>query len=251
MSQDAIFTKKTNDEYLKELEKISIEKLTKKIDLNYKKTVTGFVPTDAIILGVRVPDIRSIAREIKKEIPAISLNLVTSFMDKTISPVTRELFLLNIFLITGFKDFYTDKALWKKIDVWADSLLDWEMTDQLGGMISGEMVVYDLSRTVTLKKWLKSRSVWKRRLALISTIAGNHKKRKNTQLAIEISRPLMKDKAPNVYKAVGFALREACRAGGGKEVFQFLMSEKNKANKKTIIESAKKLSEKEQKQLLV
>jgi 3-methyladenine DNA glycosylase AlkD len=91
---------------------------------------------------------------------------------------------------------------------------------------------------------------WRRRFALICTIPPNHKGRKNPQLAIRIAKPLMNDEDPMVYKAVGFALREACRAGGEDEVFEFLLSVRDRAYRRTITESAKKLSAAHKKRLV-
>ena len=227
--------------------RLADEKLQAMIDPDYQEKIKVFVPGQANVMGVRVPDLRKLAKELYKEYRDITMDELFELMDDALVPeVKREHFMLTVFVLSEIKNFSRDEKLWREINKWGDCLIDWEMTDQLGGVIVGECVAEDLSKSETLMQWTKSDHVWKRRLALIATISCNKKKRKNAEIAIDISRELMEDEHPMIYKAVGFALREACRAGGEKEVFDFLLSVKDKACPKTITESMKKLSEKEQ-----
>jgi len=232
---------------MKEFIELMNSKLESRIDPEYAEKIKVFVPGQANVMGVRVPDLRNMAKELKKEYPEISISDIIDLMDHALKPqVNREYYILILFVLSSIKNFTKDEMLWREMDKWGDCLIDWEMTDQLGGVIVGEFVAEDLTKSETLRKWTESDHVWKRRLALIATISCNKKKRKNPGIAIDISSRLMTDEHPMIYKAVGFALREACRAGGEKEVFDFLLSVKDTAYSKTKTESMKKLSEKEQ-----
>ena len=229
--------------------KIAIQKLEQNIDEAYAKKVSVFVPTEATILGVRVPQVKKIAAEMSKDTPQTVEDLV-SFMDACLDPPHRELFLLNVFLLARKKNIHQDPHVWEKCGQWAEKLIDWEMTDQMAVSLTGEMVACDLSRKKDLLKWVKADHMWKRRLALVSTIASNHSKRSNPELTIAVCEHAMTDKEPMIYKAVGFALREACRGGGSQEVYEFLLSQKDVVYRKTLVESIKKLDPEKQENLL-
>lgn len=53
-----------------------------------------------------------------------------------------------------------------------------------------------------------------------------------------------------VSKAVGFALREACRAGGSDLVFEVLRAHRGAIHRRTLTESIKKLSAQQKAALL-
>lgn len=220
------------------------ERLAPLASSDYQASIGVIVPTEATLLGIKVPALRALARELSAQWGKPGLDELIALMDLVYKRPHRERFLVVTFLIARTRGFTQSDALWEAIDRWIDGMVDWEMVDQVAGAIAGEIVARDPERHAkTLAKWTRSDNRWRRRFALICTIATNKKKRSNPGLAIRIARPLMKDEDPMVYKAVGFALREACRSGGADEVFEFLVSVKGKAYRRTLVESAKKLDE--------
>jgi 3-methyladenine DNA glycosylase AlkD len=227
------------------------ERLAPLVSSDYQASIGVIVPTEATVLGVRVPALRALARELERDWEKPSLDLLIPLMDRICKQPHRERFLIATFMLARVKGFADDPRLWEATNRWIDAMIDWEMVDQFASAVAGEIVARAPKQYAkTLLEWTRSDNLWRRRFALICTIPSNHKGRKNPKLAIRVAKPLMRDEEPMVYKAVGFALREACRAGGEDLVFDFLCSVEGRAYRRTIVESAKKLSDEQKQRLL-
>jgi 3-methyladenine DNA glycosylase AlkD len=105
----------------------------------------------------------------------------------------------------------------KIVDRMADGLDDWASVDLYGVTISGlawrEGLVTD--RQVTT--WAKSRDRWRRRLALVSTVALNSRARGGNGDAartLAVCTLLIADRDDMVVKALSWALRELSKRDG-------------------------------------
>lgn len=163
------------------------------------KTGKGQYGEGDIFLGVMVPETRKIAKkyvdldlsEIKKSLYSkiheerlCALLILVSKFEKGDDKLKKEIF-----------DFYIENA--KQAN-------NWDLVDLSSHKIVGE---YLLDRNKDILYWLaKSKNLWEKRIAIISTFAFIRKNKFDDTL--KIAEILLKDKHDLIHKAVGWALRE-------------------------------------------
>ena len=130
-----------------------------------------------------------------------------------------------------------------------DHIEDWEVCNQLSMNVIGEIVAADLGETARLEKWAKSKNPWRRRAAIASTTALSQKGRAHADLTLKVCAHVMTEKDAGVKKAVGWALREATKSDP-KDVYDFLMSWRDTAERRILNEGSQKLAASQRKALL-
>jgi 3-methyladenine DNA glycosylase AlkD len=174
----------------------------------YFKTNKGQYGFGDIFWGISVPDQRKIAKKYQDlSLPQISLLLKNK---------VHELRLTGLFiLVLQFKK--SDDAAKNKIVKFylkhKNYINNWDLVDSSSLYILGEYLL-DKNKDV-LYKLAKSKNLWHRRIAIISTFAFIRKNQfKDT---LKISKILLKDNHDLIHKAVGWALREVGKKDMGKE----------------------------------
>lgn len=147
------------------------------------------------------------------------------------------------------KDYENSKQFVLKI---LDDISDWEICDQLALKVVINLMLQNQEETVSLlEKWVKSENKWIRRLA-IATIPPFIRARKTEfQICLSLLDKVMKEKDPDVRKAIGWALREVSKKEP-KSVFDFLAKWAGIDNKNTrwiIKEGMKKLPKWQQEEI--
>ncbi len=104
-----------------------------------------------------------------------------------------------------------DLKHWKLLQGWIDRVENWEHADSLCWIYSMMYERYPKAIEPTLFKWNKSKSPWKRRCSIVSTIYYASKKRTPPKRAtvFKLLEPLLSDTDEYVRKGVGWQLREA------------------------------------------
>jgi 3-methyladenine DNA glycosylase AlkD len=115
--------------------------------------------------------------------------------------------------------------------------------------VIGEIVAANLDETARLEKWAKAKNPWRRRAAIASTTELNQKGRKHAGPTLDICNHVMTEKDTGVRKAVGWALREATKSEP-EAVFEFLLSWRDRAERRILNEGSQKLSAERRKSLL-
>jgi 3-methyladenine DNA glycosylase AlkD len=172
------------------------------VDRAYLAQITRLVP-GAKLLGVRVPALRGLARELDRG-HSLDDEAAIALLHRLAKRHVREELLVGVFLIAQKKRRIA-RVTWKDLDAWVDAIDNWEVCDQLAMGIAkyrlddeGEMAI---DRLVT---WAKSPSLWRRRFAVATVAtAGLAKREVERVLAVVAS-----DRAPMVKKAVAWARRE-------------------------------------------
>ncbi|RKZ43042.1 MAG: DNA alkylation repair protein, partial [Gammaproteobacteria bacterium] len=171
----------------------------KEILQRFFKTGVGEYGEGDVFIGVRVPEQRKVAKQ---------------FMDLSLED-TKELInskihehRLTALLILVQKFEKADEKLQKRIiDLYIKNtqyINNWDLVDLSAPKLLGEYLV-DKDRRI-LYKLARSKSLWEKRIAILSTYAFI--RNKNFDDALKLSEILLYEKHDLMHKAVGWMLRE-------------------------------------------
>lgn len=200
---------------MKELE-IAIENTANpekaKLLQGFFKTGKGEYGEGDIFLGITLPQQRKIA----KEFYTLSLSEIQTLLN---SKVHEKRMIALIILMHQYKK-EDEKGKKQIFDFYLSNtrnINNWDLVDLSSCKIVGEFLL-DKDRKI-LYKLAKSKDLWERRIAIISTFVFIREKQFSD--TIRISEILMKDKHDLIHKAVGWMLREIGKRDE-KVLFNFL-----------------------------
>jgi 3-methyladenine DNA glycosylase AlkD len=170
-----------------------------KVAERYFKTGKGQSGEGLRFLGISAPTLRTLAKEFR-ELPLDELlvALQSEWHDE------RAAALVILTLQFPKADAAGQKAIYERYLANTAHINSWALVDCSAPQIVGAHL-FDKS-TKPLDKLAKSRSLWERRIAIISTQHFIRKRRFDDTL--RISERLLKDKEDLIHKAVGWMLRE-------------------------------------------
>ena len=168
---------------------------------SYERVVPG-----AKIIGVKVPVLRALAREI-----ALNFDDAANYLDACVADRIREEMLVGIFSLGRSKK-NVRTLEWPRVKRWTEAIDNWEVCDQLGAVVVAELVHSKPALEKELHALTKSKNMWQRRFALSTASAMNQKGRSHPELTEALCVALEKDTEPMVRKAVAWARREAAKA---------------------------------------
>jgi 3-methyladenine DNA glycosylase AlkD len=180
----------------------------------------NIAPTEGTVLGIAVPVLRGMAREIATaSTRELTISEMVGMADVAFASACREEMLLATFLLARFKNNF-GPSHWRKVDRWIDRVDNWETCDQLATGVAGEMLARAADRQRTswlrdLEKWARSPNPWRRRFAVVTTTVLNQKGRNDARAGLHICGLVIADGDKTVQKAVAWALREACKSDPG------------------------------------
>ncbi len=179
----------------------------------YFKTGKGEYGEGDVFIGISVPD----QRKICKKYTGLDLKDLTSLLhSKEHEFRTCALYIL----VEKFEKENIKKQifnLYLKNTKWINN---WDLVDGSAGYIVGEYLDGNKDKMKILTKLAKSKSLWEKRIAMISTLAYINKGR--SKETIEIAKILINDPHDLIHKAIGWMLREIGKKVGEKELFKFL-----------------------------
>ncbi|MCF7907697.1 MAG: DNA alkylation repair protein [Candidatus Omnitrophica bacterium] len=170
-----------------------------KILQSFFKTGSGEYAEGDIFIGVTVPQIRKLAKEYQN----ISLVVLKKLIK---SPIHEERLLALIILVLKFQEATTGK----KAEIYrlylqnTSYVNNWDLVDLTAANIVGAYL-WDKNRSI-LFKLAKSKNLWERRIAIVSTAYFI----KNNQFkdTLKVAKMLLCDKEDLIHKATGWMLRE-------------------------------------------
>lgn len=157
----------------------------------------------AYCLGVLVPQIREIAKGVKKEY-ALTFPHACALMDAVCVQKCREEILSCIFIMASFPKKLQDFS-WSHIDKWLPYIDNWETCDQLSGNLAAELIHRDVNAFDRLFVYAESPSLWIRRFALATAANANHGGFSYPRQTRALCEKLKKEKEPMVKKALVWA----------------------------------------------
>ncbi|MFO0874414.1 MAG: DNA alkylation repair protein [Phycisphaerales bacterium] len=206
---------------------------------------TTIAPTKGTVLGVRVPVIRAMVKEFAAATKGLTVSDAADMADLAFASGRREEMLFATFLLARFRA-KLEPAHWPKLDRWINGIDNWETCDQLAMGVAGEMIgrAVDPQRGMwvrDLEEWAVAPNPWRRRFAVATTTVLNQKGRSDARTALRICERAIADDDRNVQKAVGWALREACKSDPA-AVFALLERHRAAMSRPVLRESAAKLT---------
>ena len=200
----------------------NVEKAT--ILQRFFKTGKGQYGEGDIFLGVVVPDTRKVAKKfIDLSLPEIKELLYSKFHEERLCALfilVEKFTMVNLVEQEKIFDFYIKNAKqvnnWDLVDLSAPKIVGEYLLDpeKFATLTSGQVHKKSIASikiknkfgTDVLYKFAKSRNLWEKRIAIISTFTFiKNYKYKDT---FKIAEMLMDDKHDLIHKAVGWMLRE-------------------------------------------
>lgn len=223
-------------------------------DESYREGMHRAVPGARAVYGVRVPQLRAIARQVNKAFG----KQVEAIAEGCWKIGSREHCVLAILMLAGLKTL-TPTQRWTLGTGYLPEVGDWETCDQLCMGLLGQALVEDPVYMQDLEDWGDDPNVWVRRAALASTVVLRRSK-----LAPEIRNSLDKrtlgiclhlldDEEHYVRKAVDWAVREVIRrdyALGKAWLMERSQTSLSLVARSTLKKAAKKLTPRNQEQFL-
>ncbi|NWF50393.1 MAG: DNA alkylation repair protein [Ignavibacteriaceae bacterium] len=163
------------------------------------KTGRGEYGEGDVFAGIKLPVQRKIAKE-NSETP------ISELKKMLLSPVHEIRMIALIILTNRFAraDEVNKKIIFDFYIENREKINNWDLVDISAPKIPGEFL-FDKDKKI-LYDFARSKNIWERRIAIISTfgfIRKNH-----FEDTIQISKILLKDKEDLIHKAVGWMLRE-------------------------------------------
>lgn len=164
--------------------------------LRFFRTGRGEYGEGDRFLGIRVPDVRDVAREFR----SLSLDEIRRLLE---SPWHEERLLALMILVDQYRRGVDRDAIYA-LYVRSDRVNNWDLVDGSAPQIVGAQLA-NRSRA-PLRRLARSRDLWKRRIAILATHhfirAGEY------EPTLEIAEILVNDEHDLIHKAVGWMLRE-------------------------------------------
>jgi len=224
------------DQLKSELKKLANKKQAQNLQ-RFFKTDKGQYGEGDIFLGIIVPEQRKVARAYE--------NLSLADLQKLLDSKIHEYRLVALLvLLSQYKK--ADQAAKKKIvDFYLKNtrnINNWDLVDLSAPNILGNYLL-GKSRQI-LYKLAKSKSIWEKRIAVITTLLFIRERQFSD--TIKIAEILLSDKHDLIHKAVGWALREAGKRD--ESVLVGFLDKHCKAMPRTMLRYAiEKLNEKQRK----
>jgi 3-methyladenine DNA glycosylase AlkD len=208
------------------------------------QTAPGQYGEGDVFLGLKVPQVRTVAKEYK----AISLDEI----DVLVRSKFHEVRLCGLVILTlQYKAAKERKTKKKLFDLYMKAMTDgyinnWDLVDVTAPII-GEYLIDSDDPYVLLYKLAKSKSLWQRRVSMVFTFAFIRSG--DIEPTFEIAEKLLHDKHDLIHKAVGWALREAGKLNGI-ALRKFLTSHSHEMPRTMLRYSIEKFPERERKKWL-
>ncbi len=207
------------------------------------KTGKGEYAEGDKFLGIIVPVQRQIAKKYSKL-------LTLEDVDKLLDNQFHELRLTGLIILCEmYKKAKKDRLIQRRIFEFylkkINRINNWDLVDISAPLIVGDFIMK--SGEDILMQLAKSKNIWERRIAIISTLAMIRKRKFGETLAI--SNYLLHDEHDLIHKAVGWMLRELGKKKP--ETLRIFLSTRYKEMPRTMLRySIEKFSEEERKKWL-
>ena len=185
---------------IEELKSLKNEEQVKVLQ-RFFKTGKGEYGEGDVFLGIKVP----LQRNVAKKYMYLSLRDIQNLLD---SKIHEHRMIALIILVNRYKKLKKSKLKQREIFEFylknSSRINNWDLVD-----ISAPSIVGDFSRidgTEVIKFLAKSKNMWERRIAIVSTHAFIKKRAFGETLSI--SNVLINDEHDLIHKAVGWMLRE-------------------------------------------
>jgi 3-methyladenine DNA glycosylase AlkD len=231
-----------------EIAKIRKE-LTKKASKEYALSLQRFFKTKVgeygygdVFIGVRIPDIRQIAKSYKVQ----DLKIVKEFLA---SEIHEERTLALLFLVQAFSK-SGEKEQEKIVTFYLKNtkhINNWDLVDLSAHKILGPYY-FERDRSI-LYDLVESKNLWERRIAIITSFHFILKS--DFHDSLKLAKILLKDKEDLIHKATGWMIREIWKRSDGAVVEVFLKKNYKDLSRTTLRYAIERMPENKRKIFLL
>jgi len=154
------------------------------------------------VIGVMVPDSRTIAKDYKN----LNIYDIYNLFDELWSSNIHEEKSLAIHILQQYKKSFNLET-WRFLKQRLDKAKTWDHIDALATDIFSEILLNNINLMTEIKEMAESRNFWERRLAIESTLKLI--KKNKIELTLRLAEKLIYDDNDYVQKGAGWMLREA------------------------------------------
>jgi 3-methyladenine DNA glycosylase AlkD len=190
-----------------------LEQIRQHADPEHQATVSRVVPTGLKVYGLRVSQLRDIARAWGRDHKQVACDDLVALVEALWSGDSREERMLATYLFEHYK--HCAPSLTKAhFECWRRDLDNWEMTDGLGWLLAIWLLGDPDTRLDYLGELIADEDVWSRRLALVATTPINrgHTDFTIPDLTLGLVDRVKEERHPMITKAVSWALREMTKS---------------------------------------
>jgi len=226
-------------------------------DSEYIKGMQTAVPGAGKLYGVRVPQLRTIAKQLVKKYHGQDQNL-DRFAQASWAQGSREHRLIALFVLGGRRNL-TPERRWELGLEFLPDVEDWEICDQLCHALLGQALAEDPNYMDQLEIWVDDDNFWVRRAALVSTVILRRAKYSEVvakgldQRTLRMCAVLLEDGEKYIRKAVDWTVREVIKRHYAL-AFTWMLAQARRGlgtiGRSTLKLSAKKLNMTDQQHLL-
>jgi hypothetical protein len=173
------------------------------------------------VLGVKPTAVRSIARDVATRYKA-SLDYAgaVALFDAAAARKIQEEILVAIELLDRFRREYTPSLL-THVDKWSSLSDDLAVAGEMGERVAGPALALDPAKMVVVRKWARTRSTGRRRLAILAVGALISGTGRDVASALEVCGLLLNEENPVLVGEVAALLRASTKVDA-KAVQDFL-----------------------------
>ena len=169
-----------------------------------------------MFLGIRVPALRALVRDLKGAGLEVALPLLKSGWHEA-----RAVGLMLLVRLYQRGDEITQKRIYALYLRCTRFINNWDLVDMSAEHIVGSWLADKPAlRETVLTRLAKSKSLWERRIAILATF--HYIKQGNIAETLRVAQLLLKDEEDLIQKAVGWMLREVGKRVSEKEEEKFL-----------------------------
>ena len=180
-------------------------------DAEYQAWMGTAAPTERKVYGVRVPQIRKIARAWNRSRGQVSHGDLVALVDILWNGESREERVLATLLLEHHKHRVSDLDQ-AHFDRWRTGLDNWESTDGLGWTLALWVLADSHSRLDYLRSLIDVDDVWTRRLALVALVRINRERAGFTDPTLRLVDQVKEERHPMITKAISWVLRELAKS---------------------------------------
>ena len=210
---------------LKEKENLEQAKLLQR----FFKTGKGEYAEGDVFLGIKVP----VQREIAKKYTDLNFNELQELLN---SKIHEHRFIALVILMSKYKKAKKNNLEKRRIFEFylknTERINNWDLVDVSCQKIVGDFMIKENSNL--LRDLAKSKNLWERRIAIIST--GAFIAKRNFGETLVISEMLMNDEHDLIHKAVGWMLREVGKRN--KNILELFLEQRHKQMPRTMLRYA-------------
>lgn len=226
-------------------------------DSEYLQGMKMAVPGAGKLYGVRVPQLRKMAKQLAQKYRDQEQDL-ERFAQASWAQGSREHRLIALFVLAGRRKL-TPKRRWELGEEFLPDVEDWETCDQLCTALLGQALAEDPNYIDLIETWIDDGNFWVRRAALVSTVLLRRAKyseaaaKELDQRTLGMCAVLLDDGEKYIRKAVDWTVREVIKRHY-ELAYTWMLDQAQSGlgavGRSTLKLSAKKLDEHDQQHLL-